>query len=80
MKKKKKKLGVGLLGWSLILLMVILTGAWLMPEKKLKWEMTQSDWVKFDKWVTISKSALSRSDLPAKDVSTRTTNRGTDFR
>lgn len=70
MQKEKKYKG---LSWSWMFIIVIVASAiisWATDTAKpMKVEMEGAKWLFADKWINVSKNALSRSDLPAKDVS-----------
>lgn len=53
---------------AIALTSIILVAATTPVEKKYKYEATLNDFIKGDKWMSIAKQALERSDLPSKDV------------
>ncbi len=69
-KQKTKRNGVSL--WIYVLLVLGAATVYSFvnpPEKEYTFKATLTTYAKGDKWISIAKQALSKSDLPAKDVS-----------
>lgn len=72
LKTKRKYKGFNWV-WGLILIglaTTIMAAVTDIPEKEYTFKATLNTYAKGDKWISIAKQALSKSDLPSRDVST----------